>query len=248
MSGAPPRVKICGNTSLADAERAVDLGAWALGLIFYPRSRRRCSMEEAERIAAALRRRVELCGVFVDAPLDRVAHVADRLGLSMLQLHGQEGPVYCAEAARRTGARVAKAVRVRTRADLQALEAFHTDFHLLDSRSAGARAKPGDPFDWSLVAAHRAAAPVIVSGGLTPENVGQAIEATRPLAVDVASGVEARPGQKDPVKLEAFFAAVAEGSVTASGSGPPRPSLLVSSETVPGAEAASTAALPARPS
>ena len=103
---------------------------------------------------------------------------------------------------------MAKAGHLRSRADLQALEAFHTDFHLLDSRPAGARAAPGDPFDWSLVAAHRSAVPVIVSGGLTPDNVGQAIEATRPFAVDVASGVEAEPGRKDPSRLEAFFTVV----------------------------------------
>lgn len=208
MTPGPPRIKICGNTSLADAERAVDLGAWALGLIFYPPSRRRCPMEEAERIAAALRRRVALCGVFVDATLDRVAGVADRLGLSMLQLHGSEGPVYCAEAARRTGAKVIKAVPVRTRADLQALEAFHTDFHLLDSRPPGPRGTPGSPFDWSLAAAHRSAVPTVVSGGLTADNVAEAIAVTRPFAVDVASGVEGEPGRKDPARLEAFFAAV----------------------------------------
>jgi phosphoribosylanthranilate isomerase len=203
------KVKICGNTNLEDAERAADLGAWALGLIFYERSRRRCGTDEATRIAAALRRRVELCGVFVNASLDRVASVADEVGLTMIQLHGEEGPAYCAEAARRTGARVVKAMRVRSRADLQALDAFHTDFHLLDSRPPGPRAQPGQPFDWSLARGHRGHAPAILSGGLVAENVAEGISTVQPFAVDVASGVEAAPGRKDPTRLEAFFAAVA---------------------------------------
>src|SRR5436190_599215 len=118
-----PRVKICGNTNLADATRAVELGAWALGLIFYERSPRSCRTAEAEAITASLRRRTELCGVFVNATLDRVAGLADRLGLTMVQLHGDEGPAYCAEVARRTGCRVAKAVRVRSLADMGRVEA-----------------------------------------------------------------------------------------------------------------------------
>jgi phosphoribosylanthranilate isomerase len=207
-----PRIKICGNTNLADATRAVELGAWALGLIFYERSPRSCRIGEAEAIVAALRRRVELCGVFVNAPLDRVAGLADRLGLTMLQLHGDEGPAYCAEAARRTGCKVAKAARVRSPADLQALEAFHTDYHLLDSYARDLRGGTGAPFDWELARRRRDGAPIIVSGGLTPDNVSHAIEMTRPFAVDVASGVEAQPGVKDPARLEGFFDAVRQSA------------------------------------
>jgi phosphoribosylanthranilate isomerase len=203
-----PRVKICGNTNLADASHAVELGAWALGLIFYERSPRRCRIADAEAIAASLRRRAELCGVFVNATLDRVAGLADRLGLTMLQLHGDEGPAYCAEAARRTGCKVVKAARVRSQADLRALEAFRTDYHLLDSYTRDLRGGTGAPFDWELARHRRGGIPIILSGGLTADNVGQAIETTRPFAVDVASGVEAQPGVKDPARLEAFFDAV----------------------------------------
>ena len=96
------RVKICGLTNLSDAERAVDLGAWALGMVFWPGSPRRCPRAQAARITAALRRRAELTGVFVDASLDTVARAADELGLTLVQLHGDEGPSYCAEVARRT--------------------------------------------------------------------------------------------------------------------------------------------------
>jgi phosphoribosylanthranilate isomerase len=204
-----PHVKICGVTNLDDARRAVDLGAWAIGLIFHPGSPRRCRADDAAAITAALRRRVEIAGVFVNAPLDDVAHRADDLGLSLLQLHGDEGPAYCAEAARRTGCRVIKAARVRTRGDIDALEPFHTDFHLVDSHAPGLPGGTGETFDWSLLRARRTDTPLFLSGGLRPENVGEAIAAVRPFAVDVASGVEAEPGRKDHDKLEAFFAAVA---------------------------------------
>jgi phosphoribosylanthranilate isomerase len=207
---AAAKIKICGTTNLADAERAVELGAWALGMIFYDRSPRRCRLDDAVAIATALRRRVELTGVFVNATLDRVTRVADQVGLSLLQLHGDEGPAYSAEAARRTGCRVIKAVQVRSLADLQALEPFHTDFHMLDSHARGLRGGTGTVFDWSLARAHRSSVPVILSGGLSPDNVGEAISVTRPFAVDVASGVESEPGRKHPARLEAFFDAVRE--------------------------------------
>lgn len=214
MSQAPPNVKICGITGLADGELAVELGAWALGMIFYEHSPRRCSTEEAERIAAALRRRVELCGVFVNAPLEDVVARAEQLGLTLLQFNGDEGPSFCAEVARRTGARVIKAAQVSGAGDVRDLERWHVDFHLLDARAKDPRKRAlrggtGETFDWSLVRSRRSRVPLILSGGLTPENVGEAIEATAPYAVDTASGTEAAPGRKDPQKLRDFFAAVA---------------------------------------
>jgi phosphoribosylanthranilate isomerase len=207
------RVKICGLTNLSDAERAADLGAWALGMVFWPGSPRRCSHDEAARITAALRRRVELTGVFCDAQLDTVVRMADELGLTTVQLHGDEGPSYCAEAARRTGCKVIKAAKVRTQADLRALRPFHTDFHLLDSGSAALPGGTGETWDWSLIDELTGGIPIIASGGLTPDNVGEAIRTLRPFAVDTASGTEAEPGRKDPAKLEAFFAAVEAASV-----------------------------------
>jgi phosphoribosylanthranilate isomerase len=123
-------------------------------------------------------------------------------------LHGEEGPSFCAEAARRTGCRVIKAARVRSGADIQALVPFTTDYHLLDSHVAGRRGGSGETFDWGLARAHRGAVPVILSGGLRPDNVAEAIAAVQPFAVDVASGVEASPGRKDPAKLRAFAEAV----------------------------------------
>lgn len=208
------KIKFCGITTLDDAERAVGAGAWAIGLIFWPRSPRRCRLERAAEIAAALKRRAEVAGVFVNATLDHVAQTADGVGLTMLQFHGDEGPVYCAEAARRTGCRVIKAARVRSRADVQALAPFHTDFHLLDSYTAGVPGGTGETFSWELARGYGHPAhpiPVILSGGLTPDNVADAIAAVGPYAVDVASGVEREPGRKDPDKLEAFAAAVRSG-------------------------------------
>jgi len=215
------KIKFCGITTLDDAERAVSAGAWAIGLIFWPRSPRRCRLERAAEISAAVKRRVEVAGVFVNATLDYVAQTADGVGLTMLQFHGDEGPAYCAEAARRTGCRVIKAARVRGRADVQALIPFHTDFHLLDSYSAGVPGGTGETFSWEIARAHRGPVPVILSGGLTPDNVADAIAAVGPYAVDVASGVEREPGHKDPGKLVAFAEAVraAAGSGGATGSG-----------------------------
>jgi phosphoribosylanthranilate isomerase len=210
-----PRVKHCGITSLHDARLAAEAGAWALGTIMWPGSERRCEPDEAARIVAELRRRVEVAGVFVNQPLDEVCGLADGIGLSLVQLHGDEGPSYCAEVARRTGAKVIKAARVRTGADVQAMEAFHTDFHMLDTHLAGRWGGTGETFDWELVALRRATIPLILSGGLTPDNVAAAIAATHPFAVDVASGTEASPGVKDPAKLRAFAEAVEGAEVAA---------------------------------
>jgi phosphoribosylanthranilate isomerase len=215
-----PQVKVCGITRLEDAELAVELGAWAVGMVFYEPSPRRCSREQALRITSALRKRVELCGVFVNAPLDEVVEAADELGLTLLQLHGDEGPAYCAEAGHRSGARVIKAVQVSSVGEVRDVERFHTDYHLLDARAStpgreGLRGGTGESFDWSLLAARRSTVPLILSGGLRPDNVVSALtEASRqglratPFAVDTASGTEAAPGRKDPELLRGFFAAL----------------------------------------
>jgi phosphoribosylanthranilate isomerase len=204
------RVKICGVCDPADARRVADLGAWALGMIFWPQSPRACSLANAEAIGGELQRRLELVGVFVNASLDDVAATADRCNLTVVQLHGDEGPAYCREVARRTGTKVMKAVRVRDAAQLHDLQRFHTDFHLLDAYSPRTPGGTGETFDWELARRHSRTPPVVLSGGLDPDNVGAAIEMARPFAVDVASGTEAAPGRKDPAKLTAFVRAVEE--------------------------------------
>lgn len=195
-------------TSLEDAEHAAELGAWAIGLIHHPESPRFVVPEAAEEIAAAMKRRCEIAGVFVNAPLEEVVDAADREGLTLLQFHGEEGPSFCAEAARRTGAKVMRAFRVTTPADVRAAEAFRTDFHLFDAYFHGVHGGTGTSFDWDLVAGRRSKVPMVLAGGLAPGNVGEAIRRAGPYAVDVVSGVEAEPGVKDPAKVEAFFDAV----------------------------------------
>jgi phosphoribosylanthranilate isomerase len=202
------KVKICGLTDPADARRAVELGAWAVGMVFWPHSPRVCPLDAAEQIVAEQRRRVELVGVFVNATLDEVAQTADRVGLTILQLHGDEGPSYCQEAARRTGCRVMKAARVRSAEQVQALQPFHTDFHLLDAYSPRTPGGTGESFDWTLARLHPNHPPMVLSGGLRADNVGAAITAARPFGVDTASGTESSPGVKDPAKLTAFVRAV----------------------------------------
>jgi phosphoribosylanthranilate isomerase len=202
------RVKACGITNLDDALLASELGAWAIGLIFHEPSPRACPLPVAEEIGGRLKREApEVTGVFVNRPLEELAAIADACSLSLLQLHGDEGPAYCDEAARRTGCKVMKAVQVRDRSSLTALRAFHVDYHLLDAHHASLRGGTGETFDWRLVG-RRKRVPFVLSGGLTPDNVADGVAATRPFAVDSASGTEAEPGRKDPAKLEAFFRAV----------------------------------------
>jgi phosphoribosylanthranilate isomerase len=203
------RVKICGITRLQDAELAASLGAWALGFILWPQSKRHVEEAVAAGIARQVRRQVELVGVFVNPTLDAVAHAVDAIGLTHIQLHGDEGPSFALEAGRRTGAKVIKATRVASAADLQAPERFRTNFHLLDTAVEGVVGGSGRSWDWSLAARRRSKVPTILSGGLTPENVAVGIAAVRPYAVDVASGVEASPGVKDHAKLEAFLSVAA---------------------------------------
>ena len=164
------KIKFCGITRLEDAELAVANGAWAVGLIFWPKSPRRAQPGAAAEIAAAVKRRAEVVGVFVNPALDYVAEIADGVGLTMVQLHGDEGPAYCAEVARRTGCKVIKAARVRSGADVRALASFHTDYHLLDSYTPGVPGGTGESFSWELARGYRRPAhpvPVILSGGLT---------------------------------------------------------------------------------
>jgi phosphoribosylanthranilate isomerase len=198
------RVKFCGITNLDDALEAKRLGAWAIGLNHWPQSPRRCEPDVAVEISAALKRRLEVVGVFVDATLDELAAAAENESLTILQLHGGEGAAFCREAARRTGCKVIKAIRVRSTADVRGAEAFRTDFHLLDAHRPAMPGGTGESFDWELLAGRHSDVPMILAGGLTPDNVDEAIAVTQPFAVDVASGVEAEPGIKDHALMAAF--------------------------------------------
>src|SRR5687767_2864480 len=155
------RVKFCGITRLDDAEHAARLGAWAIGLNHWEGSPRRCEPAVAAEIGAALQRRLEVVGVFVNAPLEEIARAAENERLTMVQLHGDEGLSFCGEVGRRTGCKVIKAIRVRTAADLDAARAYRTDFHLLDAHRDGRPGGTGETFDWELVRSRRSRVPAI---------------------------------------------------------------------------------------
>lgn len=222
---AKTRVKICGITRVEDARLAVQGDAWALGMIMWPESPRYVAPQQAADIADSARRSAEIAGVFVDQPLDEVVGLATEIGLTMVQLHGNEGQQFCTEVARRAGVRVIKAFRVKGRNVLMEMGKFYNvDFHLLDNYKDGQPGGTGETFDWNYITQtpRRGDVPLILSGGLNPENVGVAIETVGPYAVDVSSGVESEPGIKDPAKLTALFDAV-NGAVSPRWEGPAAP-------------------------
>lgn len=198
------RIKICGVTDEAGAAAAAGAGADAIGLIFAP-SRRRVSRDQARRIAAALPPFVTKVGVFVNAPLGEIRALADGVRLDAVQLHGDETAADCA-AVGALGLTVIKAIRVAGPVDPAGLRALPISAILLDTYHPDHRGGTGEPFDRRWAAPVAAVMPVILSGGLTPENVAAAIEAVRPYGVDVSSGVET-DGRKDPAKMRAFVAA-----------------------------------------
>jgi phosphoribosylanthranilate isomerase len=200
------RIKICGITNLEDALLAAELGADALGFVFYPQSPRYVAPEAARQIIAQLPPLVTSVGVFVDEEAAVVQEVAARAGLDWLQVHGQESPAYC----RSLGRRVIKGFRIKDAGTLAELEPFRgaVQAFLLDTYKKGLVGGTGEIFDWGLAREAKHYGQIILAGGLTPENVAQAIAAAQPQAVDTASGTEAAPGQKDPAKLKAFFKAV----------------------------------------
>jgi phosphoribosylanthranilate isomerase len=207
------RVKFCGITNLDDAHEAARLGAWAIGLNHHPESPRFCEPQVAAQIGGTLKRRLEVIGVFVNPSLGELAAAAQDESLTMIQLHGDEGPAFCREAARRTGCKVIKALRVRSAADVRAAEGYRVDLHLLDTHRPGLPGGTGESFDWELVAGRKSEVPLILAGGLNPDNVADGVAVARPFAVDVASGVEAEPGVKDHARMAAFL----ERAQTASG-------------------------------
>ncbi len=206
------KVKICGITNLGDAAEAVRLGAWAIGLVHDASSPRVCAADEATRIGAAMRRRCEVAGVFVNPTLDEVAKAVEDAGLTMVQLSGDEGPSFCTEVARRTGVKVTKAIHVASAADVHGAEVYRTNFHLFDTARRGSWGGTGESFDWNLLRDRRSQVPMVLAGGLRPANVADAIDAVRPFAIDVSSGVEAEPGIKDHGLLAELFEAARAAS------------------------------------
>ncbi len=206
-----PKVKVCGITRLPDALLASDLGASAIGFVFWERSPRAIDPQSAARIAARVPADVAPIGVFVDASPAWVREVVQRVGLTAVQLHGDEQVERWAD----LPARVVKAVAVRSTADVQA--ALRLPAHvtvLLDGHDPVRRGGTGRTLDWTLAAAVARERRTFLAGGLRPENVAAAIEAVGPYGIDASSGLEASPGVKSPARLRAFFGAVRTAAVT----------------------------------
>ncbi len=198
------RVKVCGITSASDAAVAVDAGAHALGFVFVPGTPRYIRAEAAERIVVGLPPFVASVGVFVDQALDEVLEIAARCRLQAVQLHGTEPEGF----SRRIPLPVIKAIRVRDRESLLPVATYPAQAFLLDSYVEGKAGGTGTAGPWGLAAEIAGRARIILSGGLRPDNVEAAVRLVRPYAVDVSSGVEARPGEKDPQKVREFVVAV----------------------------------------
>jgi phosphoribosylanthranilate isomerase len=197
------RIKICGITTREDAHAAVDAGADALGFIFVPASRRYLSRDAAATIIAGLPPFVIPVGVFANERRKRILETIRRTGIRCLQLHGDEPP-------EETGGYpvpVIKGFRVGPDFAPASLSSYRTGAYLLDTYVEGTYGGTGKRFDWNLAAAAKMFGRIILSGGLTPENVGEAVRFVQPYAVDVSSGVESAPGTKDPARLEAFIRA-----------------------------------------
>jgi len=204
------QVKICGITNLEDALAAAEAGADLLGFVFYSPSPRCIAPEGAREIIDVLRRSgfaLRTVGVFVDEELGRVWEAIQMCDLDHAQLHGEEPPAYVAA----LGERAIKAVRVRSAADVEGLGAYRAAAYLLDAYHPTKPGGTGEVWDWGLAVAAKRYGPIILAGGLTPDNVAQAVRRVRPYGVDVSSGVESTPGRKDTVKMRRFVVAAHNG-------------------------------------
>ncbi len=198
----PVRVKICGITNAKDAEIAVEAGADALGFIFVARTPRYIDPDVARAIVNDLPPLVTPVGVFADHPVAEIERVIDRCGFRTVQLHGSEAPECC----RQLTVSVIKTFRVRPGGPPPPFEAYRVHAFLLDTFVEGKLGGTGKTFPLEVASSAKAFGRVIIAGGLTPENVVQVIREVHPYAVDVSSGVESKPGRKDPQKLRDFIA------------------------------------------
>jgi phosphoribosylanthranilate isomerase len=201
------RVKICGVTRLEDAQLAASLGAWAVGFVFWPRSPRAVTPARARAIVRELPAWIAAVGVFVDERPERLREIAAEVGLGAVQLHGDETPAD-AEA---LSWRVIKALTLDQAAELDRWPP--RVLPLIDAHDPARRGGTGQTVDWTRAAAMARTRPVVLAGGLRPDNVGEALRAVAPAAIDVSSGVESSPGIKDAVRMRALFDAVGRAEV-----------------------------------
>lgn len=201
------RIKICGITNREDAIKAADLGADALGFIFFRGSRRYIDPAEAYKIIKKLPPFITTVGVFVNQSLDEISSVKQKTGIDAVQLHGDESPEFCMM----IPYKLIKAVRVRTKIDRDEVELYPVQAILFDTHSEDSYGGTGRSFNWDILRNLDIPKKVILSGGLTPENVCQALEVVKPYGVDVSSGVEDSPGKKNHTKLRKFIEAVRNG-------------------------------------
>jgi phosphoribosylanthranilate isomerase len=199
------KVKICGVRTLEEAAAALDAGADALGFNFWPRSLRYITPDAAREITRSLSPLASLIGVFVNEDARRIHEIVSEVGLSAVQLHGDETPEFCA---RMNSIKIIKAFRVGGDFDVEVIRAYPVSMALLDASIKGSYGGTGARFDWRVAVEAKRMAQVILAGGLSIENVAEAIQHVRPFAIDVCSGVEAEPGRKDLNKLREFMAAV----------------------------------------
>ena len=200
------KIKVCGITNIEDARTASEAGADAIGLVF-AESPRKVSVEEAWEVANVLPEGVLKVGVFVNAEPDEVVRIAREVGLDYVQLHGDEGPEDVT-AVRGGGVKVIKALRVRDAADLAEIDGYGADLYLLDAYSEKARGGTGTRFNWGLAKSLKGRANILISGGLGPENVRDAVSYFEPWGVDASSSLESAPGKKDRDRVRRFvFAA-----------------------------------------
>ncbi|MHB1391079.1 MAG: phosphoribosylanthranilate isomerase [Thermoleophilia bacterium] len=207
------RIKICGLTRARDAALAAQLGAWALGVIFAPESKRRVTLEQAAAVLAAAPAGIDRIGVFVNAPPDQIVAAVNACSLTGVQLHGEESPADCERIKSECGVTLIKALRVAGGADVARVVQFDTDYVLLDTYNPDRRGGTGHSFDWGLALALPArlrSDRLILSGGLNPGNVNEAVAQVAPFAVDISSGVESAPGIKDEEKMTGLFTALKE--------------------------------------
>ena len=194
-------VKICGITTIEDALMCVDAGADALGLCFWPHSKRYVSREVAREIVEALPAAVEVVAVVVDEGADELQRLRDEVGIQWIQLHGDESP----ELLERFLPHAYKAMGVEHAGDVARLSDYPGERILVDKAIAGLPGGTGKTFDWALVQELASRRQLVLAGGLNPENVARAVRTVRPYRVDVASGVEWSPGRKDEGKVRAFI-------------------------------------------